>query len=80
MLDLIVAVTLGVTSRNGSAIQLIHAGAGSDAITSLPWAFVPLVGVPLYLIGHAIVFAHIRANAASRRPLAQRRMNAMQAS
>jgi hypothetical protein len=80
MLDLIVAVTLGVTSRNGSAVQLIHAGAGSDAITSLPWAFVPLVGVPLYLIGHAIVFAHIRANAASRRPVAQRRMNAMQAS
>jgi hypothetical protein len=81
MLDLIVAVTLGVTSRNGSAIQLIHAGAGSDAITSLPWALVPLVGVPLYLVGHAIVFAHIRANATSRRTLGRRRpIDAMQAS
>lgn len=81
MLDLIVAVTLGVTSRNGSPIQLIHAGAGSDAITSLPWALIPLVAVPLYLIGHAIVFAHIRANAASKHSLLQRRpMDAMQAS
>jgi hypothetical protein len=81
MLDLVVAVTLGVTSRNGSAIQLIHAGAGSDAITSLPWALVPLVGVPLYLIGHAIVFAHIRANAASSRSAGRRRpIDAMQAS
>lgn len=81
MLDLFVAVTLGVTSRNGSPIQLIHAGAGSDAITSLPWALIPLVAVPLYLIGHAVVFAHIRANAASKHSLPQRRpMDAMQAS
>lgn len=80
-LDLIVAVTLGVTSRNGSPIQLIHAGAGSDAITSLPWALVPLVAVPIYLIGHAIVFAHIRANAGSRSSLRSRRpADAMQAS
>jgi hypothetical protein len=65
MLDLIVAVTLGVTSQPGSPIQLIHAGVGSAAIITLPWAFVPLVGVPLYLIGHAIIFAHARQESAS---------------
>lgn len=60
-LDLVVAVALGVTSANGSPLQLIHAGAGSAAITTLPWALVPLVLVPAYLIGHALVFAHLRA-------------------
>ena len=63
MLDLIVAVTLAVLSRNGSPIQLIHAGAGSAAITSLPWALIPIVLVPLYLIGHVIVFTQVRAHA-----------------
>lgn len=59
MLDLIAAVALGITSRNGSPIQLIHAGAGSAAIDTLPWSLVPLVLVPVYLIGHVIVFAHV---------------------
>lgn len=60
-LDLVVAVALGVMSSNGSPIQLIHAGAGSSAMTTLPWALIPLVLVPTYLIGHAIVFAQLRA-------------------
>lgn len=57
--DLVLAVTLGVMSANGSPIQLIHAGAGSSPMTTLPWALIPLVLVPTYLIGHAIVFAQI---------------------
>jgi hypothetical protein len=60
LLDLLVAVGLGITSRNGSPIQLIHAGAGSSAITMLPWALVPLVLVPLFMIGHVLVFAKMR--------------------
>jgi hypothetical protein len=66
-LDLIVAVTLGVTSRNNSPIQLFHAGVGSQAITTLPWAIVPTVLVPFYLITHAVIFAQLRARA----PVAQ---------
>jgi len=64
-LDLIVAVSLGVISANGSPLQLIHAGAGSAEITTLPWALIPLVLVPTFLIGHALVFAHLRAAAAA---------------
>lgn len=69
MLDLIAAVTLGITSAPGSPLQLIHAGVGSQAIIALPWAFVPLVLVPTYLIGHAIVFVHGREQLAVPRPL-----------
>lgn len=66
-LDLIVAVVLGVSSQPGSPIQVIHAGAGSAAIVTLPWALVPLFLVPLYLIGHGIVFAQARRAALSQR-------------
>ena len=61
-LDLIVAVILGLTSRNGSPLQLIHAGVGSAAMTTLPWAFVPTVLVPFFLVVHAVIFARIRAH------------------
>jgi hypothetical protein len=63
-LDLIVAVTLGVISGNGSPAQLIHAGVGSLAITQLPWVWVPTVLVPFFLVTHAIIFAKLRAAAA----------------
>jgi hypothetical protein len=59
MLDLIVAVALGVTSRNGSPVQLFHAGVGTAAITTLPWALIPTVLVPLFLIDHAVIFARM---------------------
>ena len=62
-LDLIAALALGVLSVSGSPLQLIHAGVGATAMTTLPWALIPLVLVPTYLIGHALVFAHIRAAA-----------------
>jgi hypothetical protein len=66
-LDLLAAVSLGMISTNGSPLQLIHAGAGSAAMTALPWALVPLVLVPTFLIGHALVFAHVRAAATAQR-------------
>jgi hypothetical protein len=64
-LDLIVALSLGTMSANGSLLQIIHAGVGSTAMTTLPWVLIPLVLVPTYLIGHALVFAHMRAAAAA---------------
>lgn len=62
-LDLITAVFLGITSAPGSPLQLFHAVPGSAAMTTLPWALIPLVLVPTFLIGHALVFAHARAEA-----------------
>jgi hypothetical protein len=59
--DLIVAVTLGLISRNGSPLQLIHAGVGSAAMQTLPWAFIPMVLVPFFLIVHGVIFARLRA-------------------
>jgi hypothetical protein len=59
--DLIAAVALGTTSRNGSPLQLIHAGVGTAAMTALPWALVPTVLVPFFLIAHSIVFSELRA-------------------
>ena len=67
VLDLVTAVALGITSGNGSPLQLIHAGAGSAAIQALPWSLIPTVLVPLFLIGHGIVFAHARAAASKQR-------------
>lgn len=66
-LDLIVAVSLGILSASGSPLQVIHAGVGSTAMTTLPWAIIPLVLVPTFLIGHALVFAHVRAAASEGR-------------
>jgi hypothetical protein len=61
--DLVLAVSLGITSGNGTPLQLIHAGVGSAAIQTLPWSLVPTVLVPLFLIGHGILFVHARASA-----------------
>lgn len=66
LLDLITAVSLGVTSANGSPAQLIHAGVGSQAITHLPWSLIPTVLVPFFIVTHAIVFAQLRARAPRR--------------
>jgi hypothetical protein len=61
MLDLLVAVGLGITSAAGSPVQLIHAGVGSEAMQYLPYCLVPTVLVPFYLITHGIVAAQLAA-------------------
>jgi hypothetical protein len=60
-LDLIAAVSLGITSAAGSPLQLIHVGVGSEAMQYLPFCLVPTVLVPFYLITHAIIAAQLRA-------------------
>jgi hypothetical protein len=70
LLDLIVAVGLGVTSADGSPVQLIHAGVGSAAITHLPWSLVPTALVPFFIATHAVIFAQLRALAPRRVPTA----------
>jgi len=59
MLDLVIAVTLGVISANGSPLQLIHAGAGSAAVQVPPWSLIPTVLVPTALIVHGVIFAQL---------------------
>jgi hypothetical protein len=58
-LDLIVAVSLGLTSANGSPVQIFHAGVGSEAVQLMPFCLVPTVLVPFYLITHAVVAAQL---------------------
>ena len=58
--DLVLAVTLGMTSANGSPIQVIHVGAGSEAVQYLPFCLIPTVLVPFYLITHALLAVKLR--------------------
>jgi hypothetical protein len=72
ILDLIAAVMLGLVSRNGSPLQLIHAGVGTAAMLALPWAFIPAVLVPFFLVVHAVIFGRLRkhrAEGVGRRPI-----------
>jgi hypothetical protein len=64
MLDLVAALALGIISANGSPLQIIHAGQGSEAVQMLPWSLIPTVLVPMFLIVHGVVFARLaRASA-----------------
>jgi hypothetical protein len=58
--DLMLAITLGVTSAEGSPLQIFHTAPGSAAMQQLPRSFVPTVLVPFWLILHAIIWAELR--------------------
>jgi hypothetical protein len=58
--DLVLAITLGVMSAEGSPLQVFHTAPGSEAMQQLPWSFVPTVLVPLWLILHAIIWVQLR--------------------
>jgi hypothetical protein len=58
--DLVLAITLGVTSAEGSPLQIFNAPPGSAAMQQLPWSFVPTVLVPFWLILHAIIWTQLR--------------------
>jgi hypothetical protein len=60
-LDLFAAIGFGLTSAEGSPLQIFHVGAGSAAMQQLPFSLVPTVLVPFYLITHAIVAAQLKA-------------------
>ena len=62
MLDLVAALAFGIISANGSPLQLIHAGQGSQAVQMLPWSLIPTVLVPMFLIVHGVVFAQLAAS------------------
>jgi hypothetical protein len=60
-LDLVAAVGLGLTTAQGSPLQIIHAGVGSEAMQYLPFSLVPTALVPFYLITHAVIAAQLLA-------------------
>jgi len=60
-LDLFAAVGLGLTSAQGSPLQFLHVGVGSEAMQYLPFALVPTVLVPFFLITHGVVAAQLLA-------------------
>lgn len=57
--DLFLAAALGITSAPGSPLQLFSSEIGSAAVPHFPWSLIPTVLVPLYLIGHGIIFAQL---------------------
>jgi len=66
MLDLIVAVSLGIMSAPGSPLQQYGGAIGSTAVWMLPWSDIPTLLVPFYLITHGTIFAKLaRARATS---------------
>jgi hypothetical protein len=66
MLDLVAALAFGIISANGSPLQLIHAGEGSQAVQMMPWSLIPTVLVPMFLIVHAVVFAQLASKETQR--------------
>ena len=60
-LDLILAVGFGVTSADGSPLQIFHVGVGSAAVQQLPFALVPTVLVPFFLIVHGVIAGQLAA-------------------
>ena len=58
--DLVLAIFLGVTSAEGSPLQLFYSPPGSAAMQHLPWSFVPAALVPFWLIVHATIWAQLR--------------------
>jgi hypothetical protein len=57
--DLVLAIVFGVTSAEGSPLQLFPRP-GSEAMQHAPWSFVPTVLVPIWLILHAIIAVQLR--------------------
>jgi hypothetical protein len=62
--DLVLAIFLGVTSADGSPLQLFVSPPGSAAMQQLPLSFVPAALVPFWLVLHAVVWAQIRTRTA----------------
>jgi hypothetical protein len=62
-LDLLAAVGLASVTTPDSPLRMIDGGVGPQAMQYLPWALIPAVLVPCWLILHAIILAQLRARA-----------------
>lgn len=69
-LDLVVAVTLGALSLPGTPWRVFTEGPGNLALTTLPWAFVPLLIVPILFLVHLAIAVRLGGSARARESLA----------
>ena len=69
-LDLIIAVTLGLTSAPGTPLRVFTDEPGTRAMTELPWVMVPAMLVPLFLLIHLAVATRLRSLASPVRAVA----------
>lgn len=60
MLDLIVAIVLGVTSNENAPLRLFGTGVGTAIMTQLPWSLVPTFGVPMLFLAHLAALRRLR--------------------
>ncbi len=69
-LDLVVAVALGALSAPGTPFRIFTEGPGTQAMTTLPWAFVPSLIVPILLLAHVTIAAKLRSSPRARHAVA----------
>ena len=60
-LDLVTAIALGVTSAEGSPLQLFHTDPSTLAMSELPWVLIPAFLVPLLFALHIAVYVRLAA-------------------
>ncbi len=65
-LDLIVAIILGGLSAPGAPFRVFTEAPGTEVMGTLPWAVVPTLLVPLYLMTHLTIAARLRMVGAGR--------------
>jgi hypothetical protein len=63
VLDLAVAVSLGIGSAAESPIRFIFERPDSGLLATLPWSMIPGFLVPIYLLTHFTVFVHLTKSA-----------------
>jgi hypothetical protein len=63
LLDLVVAVGLGIVSAEGSPVRLIFVEPSTAIMSSLPWVLIPAFLVPVLMLTHLAVFYRLRAPA-----------------
>jgi hypothetical protein len=72
VLDLVVAVTLGIGSAAQSPLRFIFERPESSLLATLPWSMIPGFLVPIYLLMHFTVFVHLTKSAAAASPAPRR--------
>jgi hypothetical protein len=59
-LDLVVAVSLGLLSAPGTPFRVFTEGPGTQAMTTVPWVFVPAMLVPIFFLVHFAIATRLR--------------------
>jgi hypothetical protein len=61
-LDLVTAVSLGALSVPGTPFRVFTEGPGTQAMTTLPWVFVPATLVPVFFLLHVAIEAKLKSS------------------